>query len=84
MSNLSQFVPLQHSRPQCLDEAAPSDGWGPAGLIQCSEHALPLFLKDGEDAASARTEGPGGADLLHAVQWEATAGDCSSQDPEHH
>lgn len=48
------------------------------------KHPASLSLKDGKDAASARTKGPGRADVLHTVQREATAGDCSSQDPKHH
>ena len=51
---------------------------------RCPVNMACLFLKDGKDAAGARTQGPRGADLLHPVQWEAFAGDCSCQDPEHH
>lgn len=47
------------------------------------KHGL-FFLKDGEDAAGAGTQGPSGADLLHAVQREAFVGDRGGQDPEHH
>ena len=51
---------------------------------QCPVNKAYLFLKDGKDAAGARTQRPRGADLLHLVQWETFAGDCSCQDPEHH
>lgn len=51
---------------------------------RCPVNMASLFLKDGKDAAGARTQGPCGADIRHPLQWEAFAWDCSGQDPECH
>lgn len=51
---------------------------------RCPINMASFFLKDGEDAAGAGTQGPSGADLLHPVQREAFAGDRGCQDSEHH
>lgn len=63
----------------------PADQVSNCGVDErCPVNKAYLFLKDGKDAAGAGTQGPCRADLLHPVQRETSAGDCSCQDSEHH